>query len=359
MDPKLEQYLKDKYGDNYEKSAQAKYDEQKSASNVGGLFAGIGDALGGRQVGSSDEYFQNLNKRAKEDTVGKIDADKKQYMADQDFAAKQAKYDPSSNSSMAFRKAVEANFPNIAKQYGDSWNQVTAEDQESIFKPLQLKETIEGRKEQARILAADRAQARQDRLDSQKDKNDEKLAGLQTPFGLANTPDDAKQLKEAFESKKNFDNKIQQMIDLRKAKGGGATLDREAVARGKQLSKDLLLEYKNMAKLGVLSQSDEAIINAIIPEDPLAYNNLFEAVSGQDPTLARLQSFKSDSDKDFQNRVQTRTRSGVKNAAKPEAPVGDTVRIKDPKGVIRMIPKDQAQAAVNAGGVLVDQIAGQ
>lgn len=159
--------------------------------------------------------------------------------------------------------------------------------------------------------AADRAESRKARVQEATMKADEKMQGLQTPFGLANTVDDAKQLKEAYESKKNFDNKIEQMIALREKHGGGAMLNREDVERGKQLSKDLLLEYKNMAKLGVLSKSDEDIINAIIPEDPLQYNSLLDAFQGQDPTLNRLKSFKSDSDNDFQNRVGTRTRSGL------------------------------------------------
>src|SRR5690606_32413258 len=88
-------------------------------------------------------------------------------------------------------------------------------------------------------------------------------------------------------------------------------LNREAVARGKQLSKDLLLEYKNMAKLGVLSQADEKIINAIIPDDPLAFSGA--SLVGQDPILSSLEKFKNDSDRDFATRVQTRTRQGLAN----------------------------------------------
>ena len=141
-------------------------------------------------------------------------------------------------------------------------------------------------------------------------KKEEKEQALNTPYGTANSLDDAKQLKEAHESKKNFDNKIEEMIALREKHGGGAVWNREDVERGKQLSKDLLLEYKNMAKLGVLSQSDEKIINAIIPEDPLAFNSPIAAIQGQDPILHRLKSFKSDSDKDFATRISTRTRGG-------------------------------------------------
>jgi hypothetical protein len=187
---------------------------------------------------------------------------------------------------------------------------------------------------------------------------DEKMQGLKTPFGLANSEDDAKKLKEAFVSKKNFDNKIQEMIALREKHGGGAILNREDVERGKQLSKDLLLEYKNMAKLGVLSSSDEKIINAIIPEDPLAYNSPIAAIQGQDPILNRLKKFKGDSDLDFNTQVGTRTRAGVDSVAQgaPQVPAqdGDKVEMIDPAGRRKRIARKDVQAALAAGGRLID-----
>ena len=140
------------------------------------------------------------------------------------------------------------------------------------------------------------------------DKQDREQQKLKTPYGLANSEDDAKKLKEAHEAKSNFDSKIDEMIQLRKEYGGEA-LNREAVARGKQLSKDLLLEYKNMAKLGVLSKTDEKIINAIIPDDPLAFSAA--GIVGQDPILTTLEKFRSDSERDFQTRVNTRTQKGI------------------------------------------------
>lgn len=162
------------------------------------------------------------------------------------------------------------------------------------------------REQELMSRAADRKEARDERRFQAGIVRDEKMQGLKTPYGLANTVDDAKQLKEAHEAKFNFDSKIQEMIDLRK-KYGTEYLNREAVARGKQLSKDLLLEYKNMAKLGVLSKADEDIINAIIPADPLGQ----DWAPGQDPILSNLTKFKADSDRDFATRVQTRTREGI------------------------------------------------
>lgn len=152
------------------------------------------------------------------------------------------------------------------------------------------------------------AGAKQDEKDAKREADKEalKIEG----YGYANNADDAKQLKDATIGKSNFDNKLQQLIDLRTEKKGGAILDREAVARGKQLSKDLLLEYKNLQKLGVLSQSDEAIINAIIPSDPLEYNSPVAAIQGQDPILNNMKKFKGDSDTDFQTRLKMRLKGG-------------------------------------------------
>lgn len=171
--------------------------------------------------------------------------------------------------------------------------------------------------------AADRAEARNERRYQAGLAKEEKIQGLQTPYGLANTTDDAKQLKDGHLSKRAFDNKLQQMIDLRTKHEGGAILNREDVARGKQLSKDLLLEYKNMAKLGVLSKSDEDIINSIIPEDPLEYNSPLAAIQGQDPTLNRLKAFQADSNKNFEDGVATRTRGGLRGQL-AEKPTGST-----------------------------------
>lgn len=166
------------------------------------------------------------------------------------------------------------------------------------------------RERELQSRSLDRKEARDERRFQAGIKMDEKMQGLKTPYGLANTEDDAKKLKEAHESKMSFDSKVKEMIDLRK-KYGTEYFNREAVARGKQLSKDLLLEYKNMQKLGVLSKSDEDIINAIIPDDPLGQ----DFAPGQDPILSNLEKFKADSDRDFNTRINTRTRSGIDSAA--------------------------------------------
>lgn len=140
-------------------------------------------------------------------------------------------------------------------------------------------------------------------------------------IGMALTKEDAKNIKDATQMKEKFDSQIGEMISLRE-EFGGEVANREAVARGKQLSKDLLLTYKNLAKLGVLSQSDEKIINAIIPADPLEFSP--SNIVGQDPILTQLQAFQSDSQRDYDTRLKMRmdtidqTQARSPDASKPK-----------------------------------------
>lgn len=267
-------------------------------SNLAEAGQKLGAAIAG--VNTDTSFYDKLRTQAK-----KSETDVADYRKQSDEKLKsditRKKLDPNSEESKRFRDLVQSTMPNIAKAYGENFSLLTAADKESVLDFGKMREQIDARREQARILSASRE-------DLKTERQYEKQQALATPYGMANTVDDAKKLKEGYESKKNFDSKLQELIKLRKSKGG-ELYDREAVARGKQLSKDLLLEYKNMAGLGVLSKADEDILNAIIPDDPLA----FSMMPGQDPIMTKLESFQKDSDKDFQTRVATRTRSGTKD----------------------------------------------
>jgi len=140
-------------------------------------------------------------------------------------------------------------------------------------------------------------------------KNDLYIPGV----GYAINADDAKQLKEATVNKKDLDEQLSELIALRKNKGV-EYLDRDAVARAKQLSNKILLNYKNMAKLGVLSKSDEDIINSIVPADPLGQ----DWAPGQDPILTKLEAFKNDIGKDYENTLKARLK--YRDAEAPQTP---------------------------------------
>jgi hypothetical protein len=271
----------------------------------------------GSKFAQQEQAGMQNQKLGLEQNLAKIKATGQLALGAKDQASWEAALDQGAKLGLDVSQAPRAYDPNFV--------------QSLIAKSLTVEQSLQKQLEEQRMASAsaDRKDAReerrqlfgaqrQDRLDARTDKMEEKMQGLKTPYGLANTVDDAKQLKEGHEAKRNFDNKLDQMIALRESKGG-EVLDREAVARGQQLSKDLLLEYKNMSKLGVLSAADQDIINAIIPEDPLQFNSPLAAMQGQDPTLTRLKAFKADSDKDFQTRISTRTRAGIDGAANKTA----------------------------------------
>lgn len=67
---------------------------------------------------------------------------------------------------------------------------------------------------------------------------------------------------------------IGELLQLRKDFGGGLAVTgkaREAKAKAKALSTQLLLSLKNVYELGVLSKSDEELLNRLVPGDPLAF----------------------------------------------------------------------------------------
>lgn len=267
----------------------------------------MGDVIAGQKIGSTDQYFQGKVKGLKEKqdkartgALAEYDIEKsmKSDVTENEKSAREN--DPNSEESkMSAALAVKMGMnPEMAKG-------MTASRFKSLSPVMQKMYEIESKKEEN---ALKRSELGMKRSELQELKIQEKQNQLQTPFGLAQTPDDAKQLKSAAEEKANFDRKIQELIDLRKTYGGEIG-NREAVARGKQLSKDLLLAYKNMSKLGVLSQSDEAIINAIIPPDPLEFRSPLAAIQGQDPVLNNLQKFKDDAEADFQQKLMNRLRN--------------------------------------------------
>ena len=125
--------------------------------------------------------------------------------------------------------------------------------------------------------------------------------------GVALTKDDAKQLKKVAVTKSDLDSKLAELIALRESKGGEA-LDREAVARGKQLSKELLLKYKDLSKLGVLSAADMAIIEEIIPADPLQ----FDWMPFQEVTMEKLKKLQTDVNHLYEAELGSRLEPGTR-----------------------------------------------
>ena len=310
MNDLIKEYLLKKKNDEGYNQAKDDYNELNSDMGMAQFAAGVGNSLARRDPNAVNEQFNEIRKNNYDSTIGQYQKDKANAISEIETQSKLADMDSTSAKSIAVQNMVKKLYPGVISD--EDLKNISAKDSDVIFKPLELKSRIDAEKENAKQRLADRNLTREmmlnDKNYSRSMKQQEEADKLKTPYGPANTYDDAKQLKEAAESKANFDRKINEMIQLRQDKGA-EVFDREAVARGKQLSKDLLLEYKNMAKLGVLSQSDENIINAIIPSDPLEWKAA--SIVGQDPILHQLKKFKEDSDADFNKKISTRTKAGL------------------------------------------------
>lgn len=105
---------------------------------AGAQFASsIGDALAGRSNAGTQAAFQNMRAQAKEGELN----------------------DPNSPKSISFRKLVESTMPNIAKSYGKNWDKVTAADSDNILNYGKMRENIDSRRENMRILMGQKQDA--------------------------------------------------------------------------------------------------------------------------------------------------------------------------------------------------------
>jgi hypothetical protein len=165
----------DKFND--EAYANAKQDSESRQDGLGWLqfAAGFGDALAQRSPMESANKFENIRARIKDETVGQFNRDKSQAVDDFKNNKMMDTFNPDSEQSIAFKKMIEAKFPDVARSYGKMWNQVSAADKDNIFEPLKLKENIEARKDSMRIAAM----GRQDALNAKlADKNDKKKMAM-------------------------------------------------------------------------------------------------------------------------------------------------------------------------------------
>ena len=247
--------------------------------------------------------------RAQVDNQFKTDMVVNEYAANNARAA--SANDPTSEESQQAREYLKmivpsaAQYPGIERMSAAQLEKVTP----GLYKAYNDSQELKVKQNMANTVA----KSRQDAIT---DKQDLKKESLYIPgIGYANNDMDAKTVKSAAELKDKFDRTLKEMIDLRVSNNGGAILDREAVGRGKQLSKELLLTYKDLAKLGVLSISDENILNAIIPPDPLAYSGA--GLMGQDPIRTNLEGLGNDANKDYEKSLSLRLKSRDKPSVPP------------------------------------------
>jgi len=334
---------------------KAEQESMNSTKNTMGIIGALGDILGSRQS-FGNFYSGKMNPQStsgartasmlsanmtdpmerEKKAMAYLEAKNKAKSANNSQAYIEKLKDDSSPQSKAFKASLISNgvlpvedikgvsaFDLYSAGYSPSKiSEIKAKSQidlENDMQKIGVQKDADYAREMAKIRASNE-ERRLNKLDADALKSEakaekelEKRKERETLFGVARTPDDAKKLKEASEMKSKLDAQINELIALRESKGA-EVLDRDAVGRAKQLSKDLLLTKKNLENLGVLSQSDRDIVNEIIPDDPLQFN--MSQLFGQDPTLTKLKAFRSDTNRDFEERLKNRLENyqGPQNA---------------------------------------------
>lgn len=278
------------------KAALAELEKRKKTNKLTEFGAGIGDAISASASafgGNAPGGFQTrlTERHDKEQETGKKDIEMK------------LRNDANSDVSRQYQNLV-AQFmqkdPKDPTILGLTANQ--------IAEKLPAIEKIASMRQQEELKRAELENAKAIKMQTAADKAKGQSEDLWTPLGQAKTKNDAKLIKDAHASYLDSKMGVQELIDLRKKKGA-EFLDRESVAKGKMAAANLLLQYKTLVKLGVLSKDDYRLLDRIVPQDPLQ-------VDIMEDTPAKLAQF----DKEVDRKMDSFARSyGVQSPAKPEA----------------------------------------
>lgn len=343
MDPVVKEYLLKKFdlGEHNDENRQ-KLVEQNTGVDLGdkisGALSAIGAGFQGRDAGAAMQSRLSQIQGQKKGIIDQFDKARDQKIQGNKIARDEEKFDPNSSTSMAFKKAIESNFPEIAKAYGENWANVSAADQDLIFEPLKLKETIDARKMMAQEQRDERrflaGMKQQEREDLREEKRDDKLAQLAVP-GYERTgevmakPDEAAKFRKATATSDALSQKLNRMRDLVKDKGsfewgGDAGTEMESLATEIQL----LGKSPELYELGVLTGPDLSLLQKITA-DPSSFSSLFTR------DASRLKQIDSQL-KSVQDKIGTTAKSlGYRKAGgdsvAPEAPAEVERKTKDGK----------------------------
>ena len=240
-------------------AGMADLEKQRKRNIITELAAGAGDAIsagasafGGNAPGGSQARL--VERHGKDMEQGKKDIEQK------------LRNDPNSDISKQYQELV-ARFmqkdPKDPALLGLTANQIAEKipQVEKLASMRQQDELTRLKLEENRLLKTQMAQQKADKTADE----------LWTPMGQAKTKNDAKIVKDIYMGYEGSKSNLDELIDIRKAKGA-EVLDRKSVNRAKTIAADLTVQYKDLAKLGVLSKDDYRLLERLIPSDPLQFD---------------------------------------------------------------------------------------
>lgn len=139
---------------------EAKPDDMYMNQGISKMIQGLA-SMGGGKIDDNADFYEKYRDFQSKKPMQELELKTKQ----RNFDRMTKMDDPTSVESRNFRKALQS-LPygqELAKMYGADWEGISANDKETIFDVIRTKENIEARKEQAQILASQRAESREDR----------------------------------------------------------------------------------------------------------------------------------------------------------------------------------------------------
>jgi|GEM_PF-2484590 len=239
------------------------------ASTLTKIGAAIAIGLGEQSaayLGRENTALNIINKAIDDDVklqMKRIDKATGELSNEKDYLSlvKQATTDRVTQELMLKTIGIEAT-ENKIKIYGENAKTKQAQGQvQQLLGGLEQKKQQYEQEAMKRLVDMGKAQA--EMAATQTGAPENMIPGV----GRALTKDDALKAKDINESSMNFLKTLNDAIALRE-EFGSEVLNRDAVARGKSLGADLLLQVKALGQLGALSKSDiEDVINPLIPSD--------------------------------------------------------------------------------------------
>ena len=300
QDPLVREHLMKKMydmGEFTDENRQSLVDQNSGFSlgdKISGALSALGAGFQGRDSGAAMNARMNQIRGQKDAAINQFDKARDQKIQNNKISQDNEKFDPMSSSSMAFKKAIESNFPEIAKAYGEAWNDVSAADQELIFEPLKLKETIDARKMMAQEQRDERrflsGMKQEERNELRDEKRQDKLDQLSVP-GYERTgevmqrPEEASKFRKATATADALGQKLNRMKQLVKEKGsfewgGEAGTEMESLATEIQL----LGKSPELYELGVLTGPDLSLLQKITA-DPSSMSSFFTRDSSRNKQI--------------------------------------------------------------------------
>lgn len=363
MDDLVKKYLQEKYGENYDQKAQDDYKDAQSTNRWANLGSNLGDAIAGNKVGSANGYFQDLNKQAKENTIGKIENDKNSYVKNtmdnaqlKDLMTREevelAQKDPNNRQSVLARALAKKY--NLPVQDTDSYKDVSqfmdprkmmeteAAANVDFNKQAQLRRMDQGFKEKESAL--DRNLKKELDHNQLTQKNNEK--GEKQKLAMTEINDRYTNMKDSIKSLKS-------LIDS--TSGGDVT-----GPENKQMDQYITSIATDMAKLvdpqSVARESEVASFKQMLFE-PGFLNTMFTRGSTLQSVVDNFESM-VDKRLDTAYKVRGLDKPQAIQQAENQSMKGKTVKMKAPDGSVRDVREDQVAAALASGGKLVEMTAG-